>query len=188
MSYEEPMLVLGDDSEEPPIEDLAPKHSDLDDLISELSEEIHRASTVKLSVPGRPGWWAEFNTNFRLKDMERMAQRATPKKGDIDPLELAFVLIGNACVAIGKGENELFGSVETDTPEGRRKVGPFQSRAIEQALAGKMRAVPGEKPWKTAIRWIFGAYEDERVLIQISNEVNRANAGEVVVYGADPTE
>lgn len=165
----------------------------LDDLIAELGTRIDRVTRVTFDIDGRPGWWAEFDTGFSVGMIQALVARATPKRGEADALKLALLLIAETCVAIGKDDAPVFES-QPAAGGGGRLAGPFKNGGVEQAIGGfpafreLLAQRPAEKTWQAAIRWVFGAEDDERVLVQLSTALQAANAGEVVErVGERPT-
>lgn len=143
--------------------------SPLADLAAEFAGPVRRITTARYELPQRPGWWAEFDTAY---DSRRLRHLLNPTGGkDVDPLRLAFGLIAETCTAIGKGEVVVFATM--DSPAGR--MGPFRTRAIEEAVGASLTVRDGEKPWQSAIRWAFGAQDDDRPLIALLNDLQEAN-------------
>lgn len=140
--------------------------SPLDDLVAEFAAPIAKVTTVRFELEGRPGWWIEVDTGFRMAKM-----RPLFAKGDPDPLKLAFAVIDSAATGIGKGSTTVFAA---DDRPGFARVSPFRTGEIEQALGEHIVTEPGEKTWQAAMRWTLGALGDDRPLMTLAAEIQNA--------------
>ena len=158
----------------------------MDELMAELAEKVEAVTTRRIPISGRPGWWVDADVAFSIEAIWQLAKRSgrKGKKDEPDPLKMSFLLLAERVIAVGKGDMVVFESAQ----RGDRKVGPFLTGEIESALAGALKVRPGEKSWQAAIRWLFGATEDERVLLNMSTEIQRLATSDDEGEDADPFE